>query len=50
MNGRPVHGEPGAPLARRDDEGIALRTFEEEQRRKRRQLAGMTGERLWSRH
>jgi hypothetical protein len=50
MNGRPVHGEPGTPLAGRDDEGIALRTFEEEQRRQRRHLAEVAGERLWSRH
>jgi hypothetical protein len=50
MNGCPVHGEPGAPLARRDDEGIALRTFEEEQRRQQCHLAGMAGERSWSRH
>ena len=50
MSVRPAHGEPGAPLARRDDEGIALRTFEEEQRRQRCHLAGVAGERLWARH
>jgi hypothetical protein len=50
MNVCPVHSEPGAPLARRADEGIALRTFEEKQRRQRGHLAGVAGKRLWSRH
>jgi hypothetical protein len=49
MNGCSVHGESGTSLARRDDEGSALRTFEEEQRRQRRHLTVVAGERLWSR-
>jgi hypothetical protein len=50
MNARLDHGESGASLARRDDEGSALRSFEEEQHRQRRHLTGVASERLWSRH
>ena len=34
MDGRSVHGESGTSLTRRDDEGSALRTFEEDRRGK----------------
>ena len=50
MNGRIVHGESGTSLARHDDEGSALRTFEEEERSQRRHPAGVTSGRLWPRH
>jgi hypothetical protein len=51
MNGRLVHGESEASLARRDDEGTTLRYFEEEEEdRQRHHLTGVVGERSWSRH
>jgi hypothetical protein len=50
MNGRIGHAESGASLARRDDEGSALRTFEEEERSQRRHPAAVTSGRLWPRH
>jgi hypothetical protein len=45
-----VHAESGASLARRDDEGSAVGTFEEEQRSQRRHPAGVAGEGLRWRH
>jgi hypothetical protein len=50
VNVCPVHVEAVATLTRREDEGIAVRTFEDEQRRQRRHPAGVAGERLRSRH
>jgi len=50
MNGRLVHGESGASLARRGDEVPALPNHEEQQRSQRRHPAVVASERLWSRH
>jgi hypothetical protein len=47
---RLVYGEPGASLARREDDAIVLHHCEDEQQRQRRHLAVVTGEGLRSRH